>query len=353
MLIKEKISIGVDIGSNMIKIIGLRKKKRIKVEFLKSVDLYASRNVKRPEDLNDTTLVQIIRGLCKEIKGGVKKIKTTISGPNVFIRTMELPVLSDDEIKSAIKWKLKSVIPLNTDNIEFDWQILNTNKSSNTQSIIVAVVPTSEMKKHLDILTRANLEPEIVEVDTLAIYNCFITLEDLKPNKTIAILNIGAERTSLIILHPNHNSFFNSIKIGGNALTRTIERKLHTSFIVAEQQKIEMNNQQLYNNEDNAEFKWKESLHLMVNKLSEEIKRADIYYQILYGEEGLDRIYLTGGGSKLKNLAFLLAYATKIPVFLWNPFKSDKLEYNQEIEDIEELGPHFTTVLGITLRDKL
>ncbi|MBU4444881.1 pilus assembly protein PilM [bacterium] len=356
MLIKEKKSVGVDIGSNVVKIIGLRRKKKIRIEFMKLIDLYLSRNVNRPEDLSDTLLVQVIRGLIAEIKGGVKKVKTSVSGPNALVHSMELPNLSDSEILSAIRWKLASIIPFNIDDVEFDFQVLNTNKSSNMQTVLVGIVPANKMKKHLDILTRANLEPEIVEIDSLAIYNCFITLQDLHPNKTVAILNIGAECATLIIMHPDHDPFFKSIAIGGNTLTRAIERMLHISFIDAEREKIEMNYQPSHNTDNTNNYKeigWKGPLLSMVAKLAEELKKADIYYQILYGEEGLQRIYLTGGSAKLKNLDYLLADAVKVPVTLWNPLKSEKLEYKQEIGNIDELGLHFATSLGLALRDEL
>jgi len=382
MLIKEKKSVGVDIGSNVIKIIGLRRKKKIRIEFMKLTDLYMSKNVRRPEDLSDTLLVQVIRGLISEIKGGVKKVKTSVSGQDALVRSMELPNLSNSEIQSAIKWKLASTIPFDIDDVEFDFQVLNTNKSSNMQTVLVGIVPANKMKKHLDILTRANLEPEIVEIDSLAIYNCFITLQDLHPDKTVAILNIGAACTTLIIMHPDHDPLFNSIAIGGNTLTRAIKSTLHISFIDAEQQKIEMSRQASHlsaclpergrlpvpklgtqsgnaqadttdNTNNYKEIGWKGVLLSMVAKLAEDLKKADIYYQILYGEEGLQRIYLTGGGAKLKNLDYLLANAVKVPVALWNPLKSEKLECKQEIENIDELGLHFATSLGLALRDEL
>ncbi|MBU0710631.1 pilus assembly protein PilM [bacterium] len=356
MLSKGKKSVGVDIGSNVIKIIGLRRKKKIRIEFMKLTDLYMSKNVRRPEDLSDTLLVQVIRGLISEIKGGVRKFKTSVSGQDALVRSMELPNLSNSEIQSAIKWKLASTIPFDIDDVEFDFQVLNTNKSSNMQTVLVGIVPANKMKKHLDILTRANLEPEIVEIDSLAIYNCFITLQDLHPDKTVAILNIGAACTTLIIMHPDHDPLFNSIAIGGNTLTRSIESTLHISFIDAEREKIEMNYQASHNTDNTGDYKeigWKGPLLSMVAKLAEEIKKADIYYQILYGEEGLQRIYLTGGGAKLKNLDYLLANAVKVPVALWNPLKSEKLECKQEIENIDELGLHFATSLGLALRDEL
>ncbi|MBL7135091.1 MAG: type IV pilus assembly protein PilM [Candidatus Marinimicrobia bacterium] len=356
MLIKEKKSVGVDIGSNVIKMIGLRRKKKIKIEFIKLTDLYISRNAKRPEDLSDTLLVQVIRGLNGEIKGGVRKVKTSVSGPNALVRSMELPNLSENEILSAIRWKLGSIIPFNIDDVEIDFQVLNINNDSNMQTVLIGIVSTNKMKKHLDILTRAHLEPEIVEIDTLAIYNCFITLQGLHPDKTVAIFNIGAECATLIIMHPDHDPFFKSIAIGGNTLTRDIERTLHISFIDAEQQKIEMNYQPSHNTDNTNDYKdigWKGPLLSMVAKLAEELKKADIYYQILYGEEGLKCIYLTGGGAKLKNLDYLLADAVKVPVTLWNPLKSEKLEYNQEIGNIDDLGLHFATSLGLALRDEL
>ncbi len=59
MLIKKKISVGIDIGSNMIKIIGIPKKEKISIEFINSIDLYHNKTTKISEDLKKNQLVPL------------------------------------------------------------------------------------------------------------------------------------------------------------------------------------------------------------------------------------------------------------------------------------------------------
>ncbi|MDD5766764.1 MAG: type IV pilus assembly protein PilM [Candidatus Marinimicrobia bacterium] len=348
----EKKIIGLDIGHNVIKVVALKKGKKPQIETSGFIDLYQSRKLNKPEDMNDTIIVQAIRELLKEVKGGVKKVRTTFSSVDSFIRQMELPVLQEDELKSAIRFNIESLIPISSENVEFDFQIVETDKTANKQSVLVGLVPSSEMKRHLEILTRNHLEPDKVDISAIAVYNCFVALEP-PPEKTTAILNIGADQTTIVVIHPAHFPYFGSVPIGGNTLTRTIEKKCHTSFFDSEKQKVTNTFHYLKteNTPDEPQgIDWKAAILEMANHLTDEIKKADVYYQILHGEEPVSRILLTGGGSLLKNLDFLLAMTLKAPVELWNPFNSDRIEsLPKNIEGND--GLFFTTALGLVVGD--
>ena len=348
----EKKIIGLDIGSNVIKFVAVKKSKKLQVENLGFIDLYLNRKLNKPEDMNDTVIVQAIRELLREVKGGVKKVRTTFSSANSFIRQMELPVLQEDELKSAIRFNLESLIPISSEDVEFDFHVIEINKTSNKQSVLVGLIPSSEMKRHLEILNRNHLEPDNVDVSAIAVYNCFVALEPT-PEKTIAILDIGADQTTIIIFHPSYFPYFGSIPIGGNTLTRTIEKKHHTSFYDSEKQKVTNAFHYLKTEskpDESQGIDWKTVILEMANRLTEEIKKADVYYQILHGEEPISRILLTGGGALLKNLDFLLAMTLKVPVELWNPLNSDRIEIIPKNIDGND-GLYFTTALGLVVGD--
>ncbi|MEA3499632.1 MAG: pilus assembly protein PilM [Candidatus Marinimicrobia bacterium] len=341
MLFKKKISVGIDIGSNMIKIIGIQKNEKIHIEFINSIDLYHTKKIKRPEDLNDTILVQSIRKIFDSLKKfKLSKVNISISSQNAIVRSLEMPIIEGDDLKSAILWKLTNIIPYTTKDIKFDYQVLNLNKNNKTQDVLVGVVPSSDMKRILDILSRLNLHPDLVDIDSLAVYHCFKSLYDDTKNKTVALFNIGAEKTSLIITNPNHNPYFISLNLGGNTITQDIMKNLHTSFIKAEQLKINSHthsNNQKHNSEANEKFDIKKYYKLFKYKLSLELKRAEIYYQTQYGEEKIENIFLTGGEAKSDNY--------------WNPLKEDIIVNNTDNEHFDEIGPFFTTALGLALRD--
>jgi len=400
MLIKKKISVGIDIGSNMIKIIGIiRKKEKISIEFINSIDLYhnkttkisedlkenqlvpltgvvnsadlyhnkkmgKSKNLKgtqlvpltsninsidlyhnkkmeNPEDSKDTQLVSLIREMTNGLKKfRVSKINVSISSINAIVRIFEMPLIFGDDLKSAIKWKVNNALPYASQDIEFDYQILNKNEDNTSQEVLVGIVPSSEMKRILDIFSSINLDPDLVDIDSLAVYHCFWSLYNNSKNKTVALFNIGAEKTSIIIVNPKQNPYFTSLNLGGNTITRDIMKNLHTSFLNAEHIKTGTYSHfssQIDSSEKIETIDTKKYYNFLKYKLSLELKRSELYFQTQHGEDQIEDIFITGGGAKSDNY--------------WNPLKEDIIINNTKNKNFDDIGPFFTTALGLALRD--
>ncbi len=371
MLIKKKISVGIDIGSNMIKIIGvIRKKEKISIEFINSIDLYhdettkISKNLKgtqlvpltsninsadlyhnkkmeNPEDSKDAQLVSLIHEITNGLKKfRVSKVNVSISSINAIVRIFEMPLIFGDDLKSAIKWKLNNALPYAPQDIEFDYQILNKNEDNTSQEVLVGIVPSSEMKRILDIFSSVNLDPDLVDIDSLAVYHCFWSLYNNSKNKTVALFNIGAEKTSIIIVTPKQNPYFTSLNLGGNTITRDIMKNLHTSFLNAEHIKTGSHshfNSQIDSSKKIETIDTKKYYNFLKYKLSLELKRSELYFQTQHGEDQIDDIFITGGGAKSDNY--------------WNPLKEDIIINNTKNKNFDDIGPFFTTALGLALRD--
>ncbi len=355
-MFKETIRVGLDIGHNSIKMVGLRKKHSLKIEFLRHFDLFLSDKANSHMDLNSTVITQVLRDIVHDLPFAVRKVHTTLSDIDSEIRTVEIPLISGDEIKSALRWNLASMISAEIDTMEYDYHIINRNKIKNSMAIIVGIASREALNNQLEIISRTRLEVQSVDIDSLAIYNCFVGLNPLTENQTIILLNIGAEKTTFIIVHPDHDPYISSQPIGGNDITRQIESKLHTSFKDAEKQKVLFNSQQYTNPELNdqitfSELEWQKILNSFSNSLSNLISNANIQYQILYGEESAAKIFLTGGSAFLYRLDLLIAQQTKIPVFRWNPLESKQFDFNSTDHSIFLTGPLYTTAIGLALRD--
>ncbi len=356
MMFKEAISVGLDIGHNSIKMVGLRKKHSLKIEFLRHYDLCFSDKANSHMDLNSTVTTQVLRDIVHDLPFSVRKVHATLSDIDSEIRTVEIPLLSGDEIKSTLRWNLASMISAEIDTVEYDYHIINRDKIKNSMAIIVGIASHEALNDQLEIISGTRLEVQSIDIDSLAIYNSFVALNPLTEDQTIILLNIGAEKTTFIIVHPDHGPYISSQPIGGNHITRQIESMLHTSFQDAEKQKILFNSQKFSDSEYNdkisfSAIEWQKILNSFSNSLSNLISNANIQYQILYGEESAAKIFLTGGSAFLYRLDLLIAQQTKIPVFRWNPLKSKRFDFNSTDHSILLTGPHYATAIGLALRD--
>jgi len=355
-MFKEAISVGLDIGHNSIKMVGLRKKHNLKIEFLRHYDLFLTDRVNNHRNLNTTVITQVLREMIHDVPFAVRKVHTTLSEIDTEIRSIEIPLVSGDEIKSALRWNLMSTISAEMDTMEYDYQVINRDKAKNSMTVIVGMVPRKTLDNQIDLISRTRLEALSIDIDSLAIYNCFSALNPLKENQTIILLNIGAEKTTVIIIHPDHDPYISSQPIGGNHITRQIESTLHTSFRDAENQKILFNSQKISDSEFNdkiglSDMEWQKILNSFSNSLSNLISSTNIHYQILYGKESAVKIFLTGGSAFLYRLDLLIAQETKIPVFRWNPLENTQLIFDRSDHSTLLSGPLFTTAIGLALRD--
>ncbi|MGC9363232.1 MAG: pilus assembly protein PilM [Fidelibacterota bacterium] len=352
MLFREALSIGLDIGNNAIKIAGIRKQRIPKIEFLRHFDFFLSRKVKHFEDLTDTIIVQVLRDLVQTIPGTIHRVHTTLSTNDTAIRTLEIPTIGQDEIKPALRWNLASMITTPIEHMEYDYHVLNRNRSNNMMSVVVGIASQESLNKHISMLQRAKLEPISVDIDSLAVYNAFIALYTFEEEKPIILLNIGAEKTSLIIAHPELDPLIASYPFGGNQLTRQIEAHLHVSFCDADEEKIKLGTEVESGSLPGfTDKKNQELLFQFTDSLYEIVNYNNIYYQIQHGADPAGKIFITGGGANLHKLDFLLAQKTRIPVFRWNPLESENLNFNSDDMNAKTSGLFYTTAIGLALRE--
>ncbi|MBN2602452.1 MAG: pilus assembly protein PilM [Candidatus Marinimicrobia bacterium] len=355
-MFKEAISVGLDIGHNSIKMVGLRKKHNVKIEFLRHYDLFLTDRVRNHKNLDTTVITQVLREMIHDIPFTIRKVHTTLSDIDTEIRSIEIPLVSGDEIKSALRWNLMSTISSEIDKMEYDYQVINRDKVKNSMTVTVGLVSRNTLDNQMDLISRTRLEALSIDIDSLAIYNCFIALNPFKENQTVILLNIGAEKTTIIIVHPDHDPYISSRPIGGNYITRQIESTLRTSFREAEEQKILFNSQNISDLELNnkisfSDTEWQNILNSFSDSLSNLISSANIHYQVLYGKESAAKIFLTGGSAFLHRLDLLIAQQTKIPVFRWNPLESNQFIFDSSDHATLLSGPLFTTAIGLALRD--
>ena len=115
-------------------------------------------------------------------------------------------------------------------------------------------LPYSQYKNVFDTFKKNNLE--VVNFFSSSLVKSFKYIDLFKEDKFVAFLDIGLDRTTIILFINQKLNFFNSIPIGGNHISKDISQIMKLNFEESETLKKSFNKSEIdfsYNNSDSNE----------------------------------------------------------------------------------------------------
>ena len=355
-------TIGLDIGSHSIKLIGLEMTS--KGPFLAHVGI---KEIPYGEQREDPTFVsEAIKALFREVGLKPGKINLTVSDPSIHIRRITLPSMPKSELREAVRWEMKSHLPFPVESAQIDYLILGeaTDKDLKRLDLIVVACPRQLIDRSLAIAEGAGLRPMHLGAGPFALWNLLLTIDRIEKEEVIALVDLGAEKTGIYLFQDGILQFSREVTPGGMDLTRAIMEGMDSDeeqqllYDRAERIKHEMG----IPSKDFYEKNGGQSMNLskipflirpVLERLAAEIGRSFDYYRNQFHIERIDRLFLTGGGANIKNIVTYLSETLRLPVERLNPF--DKILFDAkkiEAQLLEPRGSAFAIALGIALPDR-
>ena len=308
-------TLGLDIGSNSVKCVQLEKR---------GAGVYRLLSVGACEiapewiGLEEDPKKMIVSAIKKATEGiNLKRTATitAIGGVSTAIRQIELPFMTEKELASAIKWEARNYIPFDINDVELDYQIINTSKTSNKLDIILVSVIKDFVRYHIELLREIPIEPQIIDVNPLALVNAVMFNEEIERDEFVVLMDIGDKNTTLSIYGEEGQYFVRNIMISGNDFTDDIMRGNGLSYTDAERFK---------KGEDSVGLI--ETIKPSLDNLVREVRRSLTFYENQTKIKGFSTIILTGGSALLKGLNGYLSTELGLPVKILNPFRKINVE---------------------------
>lgn len=344
---KKKDVAAFDIGSSSIKLVQMNQtKKGWELVRLGMAEL-------PPEAIVDgsiidaMTVTNTMKDLIKEHGVKVKDAVSSLTGHSVIIKKVSFPAMTEDELAESIQWEAEQYIPFPITDVNIDFQILGADTEGRGQmEVMLVAVKKDVINDYTNVIKEAGLNPVVIDVDSFALENMMEINYPVAPGENIAMVNIGASITSISVILGGLTIFTRSIPMGGNQFTEEIQRQMNISFKDAEDMKV---GRKAPPAADAASLP--AAIETISTNLAFEVKRSLDFF--LGGSQGsyVNKIYLSGGGSKAAGLQDLMQEKTNIPIEIANPFKN--LEVNVKTYDKEELkeqAPFFGVAVGLATR---
>ncbi|MGB9627879.1 MAG: type IV pilus assembly protein PilM [Thermodesulfobacteriota bacterium] len=352
-------TIGLDIGSHSIKMVGL--KKTSKGPFLTFMGIKEIPPEANRED--GSYISEILKLFLLEVGVKPKKVHLVVSGSGIHVRRITLPYMPKGELREAIRWEIKAHLPFPIESARVDFHILDEFIEDDVKKLdlIVVACPENLIEQTLSIAEGAGLKITHLDVAPFALWNVLISSNLLKTDETIALLDLGTEKTGIHIFKDGALQFSREITPAGSDVTRTIMEEILSKGSVqiryeeAERIKKEIgipSETQLKEKTEGAISLSKISFLLrpLLEKMAGEIRLSMDYFRNQFNAERIDRVLLTGGGARLKNLSSYLSNELNCSVQLFNPLKGiifDSEKIDPQV--LEDEGPSLTIAFGIAI----
>jgi type IV pilus assembly protein PilM len=294
--------------------------------------------------------VHAIRQVMREKNIRPGPVVVSISGQIVFPRYVRLPPVSRDKIAQIVRYEAQQNVPFPMNEVVWDHQLIH-NEDGGLSAMLMAV-KTESVRKIMTCIEAAGLDPDIVDVSPMALYNAVrYNYPDL-PGCTM-ILDVGA-RTSNVIFAEGTRIFMRSIPVAGNAITRELMKEFDLPFNDAEQLKLShvfVGFGGPYEGPDSSvSNRVSKIARNVMTRLHAELSRTINFYRSQQGGSQPSLILLAGGSSVIPHTDTFLKDKLKVDVDYLNPFRNVTVS---SAVTSEHIGRHMQVlgeVVGLALR---
>jgi type IV pilus assembly protein PilM len=344
---KKKSVAGLDVGSSSVKVVELDGK-------LNSLNLVGLGFENLPDDtivdgqiMELNTVSQVIQNICTNHQINAKQVVTGVSGHSVIIKNIVLPAMSQEELEESIDWHAEEHIPYDLSEVNLDYQV--SDKTADETNVLIAACKRERIDNIKQAIQLAGKQPVVIDVDTFALQNCYEVNYQPDDSQVVTLLNIGASTMNVNLVKGTRSLFSRDITVGGSQFTDVLQRNLGLSFQQAEAVKRGVM--------DAAEGIEEKAIEPLMNNVTEivaiEIQKTFDFYRATSEDNDtvVQKILISGGGSKLAGLAEDLSRRLEVPVEILDPFRNIKVDTRKFDPDyLSEIMPEMAVAVGLAIR---
>jgi type IV pilus assembly protein PilM len=341
----SKSIVGLDVGSSSIKAVELKKKGgQIEVTHL-GLEPLSSDIVVDSMIVDSGTVSSAISKLFADNQIKTKDVATSVSGHSVIVKRIPLPSMSDQELAETIEKEAAQHVPFDLSDVSLDYQILSDEVGTPQMDVLLVAVKKDKILNYTNVLSMAGRTPKIVDIDALALQNCYEYNYQPAPGQVVALLNLGASVMNINIVKGTTPLFPRDVSVGGHQYTDSLQKELDLSFDDAES--LKLGNKVGTVSEDAKQPILQQVTEIIVL----EIQKTFDFFRASAAGEHIEKIYLAGGSSKVPGLMEALRQEFSMPVELLNPFQRVLPPTEGHGAELVEQNPgQMAVAVGLALR---
>ncbi len=310
--------VGLDISSSAVKLLELsRRGDRFHVETF-AVEPLPPNAVNDKQIVEPKLVAESIERAVSRAGTRTKQVALAVAGASVITKLVQLSAtLSEHDMEEQIKAQADQYIPYPIEEVNLDFQSLGESEAgTGNADVLLAACRKEQVESRCAAAEMAGLIPTVVDIEAYALENACQFLRHQMPNKgvkkTIAVVDVGANATSLLVMHDMQTVYTRDQAFGGKQLTEEIMRQYGMSFEEAGKSK------KFGNLPENYEA---EVLPAFIADMGQQIDRSLQFFFAASSKHGeIDQLILAGGCAHIPGVDAQIQERLGIPTVIARPF---------------------------------
>jgi type IV pilus assembly protein PilM len=344
-----KTRIGLDIGSTAVRAAELTEGAPPSVVRAAQVPLPAGA-VENGEVRDVEAVSEALRELWT--RGGFKsrKVYMGVGNQRVVVREIALPAMPEKELRQSLGFQVQEFIPMPVDEAVLDFHVIDEMEVDGRQMLRLLLV--AAQKAMVDTLvasaTGAKLEPMGLDLVPFALVRAVgatgagMELEDKGGE---GVVDVGAHVTNIVVHAGGETRFVRILPSGGRDITMAIARALSIEDEVAERLK----RGEAVDEVDIRPERVHEIAIQRATQFVDEIRSSLEFYTAQSQGARIDRLLVSGGGSKLEGFLEILRQRIPVSVEPGRVFSRVGSQLSLSEDAQAEAEPVLATAVGLAI----
>ena len=338
--------IGVDVSSTAVKVLQLSQAgTRYRVEHY-AVEPLPPNAVVEKNIVEVEAVGEAIRRAVARSGSKIKHASAAVAGSAVITRTITMPAeLDEDDLESQVQAEANQYIPYPIEEVSLDFEVIGAVRDNlEMVQVLLAASRTENVDMRVAALDMGGLTAKVIDVEAFAMENAFGLIADqlsVSRDSVIALVDIGATMTTLIVLRRQRSIYSREQVFGGKQLTDEIMRRYGLSYEEAGRAKRKGGLPESYQSEALEPFK--ESLVQQVSRLLQFFFAGSEYSKV-------DQVVLAGGCATIDGIAGMLEEHTGVPCVVANPLARMSMSPKVQGQTLSQDAPALMVAVGLALR---
>lgn len=277
-------------------------------------------------------------------QSGIKSKNVVIGLPSskTFTTVIDVPMASEAELKSTMKYQIDQYIPMAIDEAKVDWALLgNSLRAQNQQEVLLSSVAKSYSEARLEMVEALGLNVVAAEPDPLAMVRA-LTVPGAQGG--VLQLDMGEASTDIAIVFGDSPRLIRTIPTGISSLVKSTVTNLNVQDDQARQFILKFGLAP-----DRLEGQVLRALESTLDNFAAEVTKSIKFFETRYPNVVISGAMIAGFAAAIPQFDQYLAGKIGKQVVLANPWQG----INMSSEDQRQLGPvatEFSTVIGLAKR---
>jgi len=277
-------------------------------------------------------------------------------------KVFKAPPVKGKEINDLITWSAKKNLPFSADNINIDYQILESLKDEVKKSIIIGVGNNETITHLSDLYKKRKFDLQTVTTIPFLDWQTFKHCYPDRQRGCIAIVHVGKNSTTITMVKSGRMEFNREMAVGMKDYQKALIQRVmvgNDAVNITEEMAIDyllrygipQDIKQEIPENGISLYKISIFLRPITERMTKEINRSLNYFKKQVADVECQEIYLTGPGASIPHLVKVFNEQLEISTEHLNPLRQGDFEFSDEIGLNYQLIPIFATNFGLALKE--